>query len=351
MQFRNPVIFIVELGSVITTVIFFIGLFSAAATTSRSGSRPRSRSGSGSRSSSPISPRRSRKAAARPRPTPCARPGRRPWRRGSRRRRSRRCLRRSSDAATSWSSRPASHPGRRRDHRGCRLRRRVGDHGRVRPGDPRGRRRPLGRHRRHAAALGPARHRGHPGAGPVVPRPHDRARRGRRAAQDPERDRAQHPARRADHHLPRRGRDPATVRRLRRHRAVADGARSRSSSPSIPTTIGALLSAIGIAGMDRLVQRNVLAMSGRAVEASGDVDVLLLDKTGTITLGNRQAAEFLPVDGSGASSSSPKPRSSPRSPTRRRRDVRSSCSRRSGSASATGAGRARVRPVLRSRPA
>src|SRR6516162_1844833 len=65
----------------------------------------------------------------------------------------------------------------------------------------------------------------------------------------------------------------------------------------IPTTIGALLSAIGIAGMDRLVQRNVLAMSGRAVEASGDVDVLLLDKTGTITLGNRQATEFLPVDG------------------------------------------------------
>src|SRR5262249_23895184 len=65
----------------------------------------------------------------------------------------------------------------------------------------------------------------------------------------------------------------------------------------IPTTIGALLSAIGIAGMDRLVQRNVLATSGRAVEASGDVDVLLLDKTGTITLGNRQASEFIPVDG------------------------------------------------------
>src|SRR5579862_6551782 len=63
----------------------------------------------------------------------------------------------------------------------------------------------------------------------------------------------------------------------------------------IPTTIGALLSAIGIAGMDRLVQRNVLAMSGRAVEASGDVDVLLLDKTGTITLGNRMASDFFPV--------------------------------------------------------
>ena len=65
----------------------------------------------------------------------------------------------------------------------------------------------------------------------------------------------------------------------------------------IPTTIGALLSAIGIAGMDRLVKFNVLAMSGRAVEAAGDVDTLLLDKTGTITLGNRQAAEFLPLPG------------------------------------------------------
>src|SRR5205823_9797036 len=63
----------------------------------------------------------------------------------------------------------------------------------------------------------------------------------------------------------------------------------------IPTTIGGLLSAIGIAGMDRLVQRNVLAMSGRAVEAAGDVDTLLLDKTGTITFGNRRATELLPV--------------------------------------------------------
>jgi K+-transporting ATPase ATPase B chain len=65
----------------------------------------------------------------------------------------------------------------------------------------------------------------------------------------------------------------------------------------IPTTIGALLSAIGIAGMDRLVRRNVLALSGRAVEASGDCDVLLLDKTGTITLGNREAVEFVPMPG------------------------------------------------------
>jgi K+-transporting ATPase ATPase B chain len=65
----------------------------------------------------------------------------------------------------------------------------------------------------------------------------------------------------------------------------------------IPTTIGGLLSAIGIAGMDRMIQRNVIAMSGRAVEAAGDVDVLLLDKTGTITLGNRQAVELIPVKG------------------------------------------------------
>src|SRR5205823_4346759 len=65
----------------------------------------------------------------------------------------------------------------------------------------------------------------------------------------------------------------------------------------IPTTIGGLLSAIGIAGMDRLIQHNVLAMSGRAVEAAGDVNTLLLDKTGTITLGNRQASEFFPAPG------------------------------------------------------
>ena len=65
----------------------------------------------------------------------------------------------------------------------------------------------------------------------------------------------------------------------------------------IPTTIGGLLSAIGIAGMDRVMQHNVLAMSGKAVEASGDVNTLLLDKTGTITLGNRQAVEFIPVNG------------------------------------------------------
>src|SRR5947199_236756 len=79
--------------------------------------------------------------------------------------------------------------------------------------------------------------------------------------------------------------------------SVNEAAITGESAPVIPTTIGALLSAIGIAGMDRLVRFNVLAMSGRAVEAAGDVDPLLLDKTGTITLGNRQATAFRPVRG------------------------------------------------------
>ena len=134
-------------------------------------------------------------------------------------------------------------------------------------------------------------------AGRDVPRPDDRARRGREPPEDAERDRPQHPARRPDDHLPARRRHAAAVRDLL----------GRASRPSIvlvallvcliPTTIGGLLSAIGIAGMDRLVQRNVLAMSGRAVEAAGDCSTLLLDKTGTITLGNRQAAAFVPVAG------------------------------------------------------
>ena len=102
----------------------------------------------------------------------------------------------------------------------------------------------------------------------------------------------------------------------------------------IPTTIGALLSAIGIAGMDRLVQHNVLAMSGRAVEAAGDCSTLLLDKTGTITLGNRQAAAFLPLPGMTRTGWRPPP-SWPASPTRRRRAVRSWSSPRSASTSAS----------------
>ena len=96
----------------------------------------------------------------------------------------------------------------------------------------------------------------------------------------------------------------------------------------IPTTIGGLLSAIGIAGMDRLLQKNVIAMSGRAVEAAGDVDMLLLDKTGTITLGNRMAHRAARRSTACASRSWPRPRSWPASPTRRPRAARSSRSSR-----------------------
>ncbi len=103
----------------------------------------------------------------------------------------------------------------------------------------------------------------------------------------------------------------------------------------IPTTIGALLSAIGIAGMDRLVQHNVLAMSGRAVEAAGDCSTLLLDKTGTVTLGNRQAAEFLALPGSRRSDWQRRP-NWPVSPTRPLKGVRSSSWPRSGTTSARG---------------
>ena len=94
-----------------------------------------------------------------------------------------------------------------------------------------------------------------------------------------------------------RRRDAAPVRACSRTPTISVTTLIALLVALIPTTIGALLSAIGIAGMDRLVRRNVLALSGRAVEASGDVDVLLLDKTGTITLGNRQASEFVPMPG------------------------------------------------------
>ena len=100
----------------------------------------------------------------------------------------------------------------------------------------------------------------------------------------------------------------------------------------IPTTIGGLLSAIGIAGMDRLIRFNVIATSGRAVEAAGDVDTLLLDKTGTITFGNRMADEFIPVGGVSRACAGAKPCCSPRSPTKRRRAARSSLWRRAATA-------------------
>jgi potassium-transporting ATPase ATP-binding subunit len=153
--------------------------------------------------------------------------------------------------------------------------------------------------------------------------------RGCGAAEDAERDRAEHSAGRPDHHLRvRRGDDPELRGLCRRLDSVI--VLVALFVTLIPTTIGALLSAIGIAGMDRLVRFNVLAMSGRAVEAAGDVDTLLLDKTGTITLGNRQATAS---PGRGVTEQDwPTRRSSPRSPTRRRKAARSSCSPRRSTA-------------------
>ncbi len=136
-----------------------------------------------------------------------------------------------------------------------------------------------------------------PGKG--FPRPDDRAGRGGRAAEDAQRDRADAAAGRADHHLPDRGRHHPGLRHLCGG-SIPVAILAALLITLIPTTIAALLSAIGIAGMDRLVRFNVLAKSGRAVEAAGDVDVLLLDKTGTITIGDRQASEFRPVGGTPA---------------------------------------------------
>jgi potassium-transporting ATPase ATP-binding subunit len=117
----------------------------------------------------------------------------------------------------------------------------------------------------------------------------------------------------------------------------------------IPTTIGALISSIGIAGMDRLVQHNVLAMSGRSVEAAGDIDTLLLDKTGTITLGNRQATEFRPVAGTSEAALADAD-SSPLSRTKRQKAARSSCWPRNGTAFVVVSLPLVRRPSSRSRP-
>ena len=126
----------------------------------------------------------------------------------------------------------------------------------------------------------------------IVPRSHDLAGRRGLAAKDAERNRPAHFAGRADAGV------PVRLRHARAAGACTRGIRLSATVMVallvclIPTTIGGLLSAIGIAGMDRLIRKNVLAMSGRAIEAAGDVDVLLLDKTGTITIGNRMATRL-----------------------------------------------------------
>ena len=126
---------------------------------------------------------------------------------------------------------------------------------------------------------------------------------GRQAAEDAERDRADDPAGRLDDHVPAGLRDAAAVLACSASSVAGHGTPVTITVLVallvclIPTTIGGLLWPSASPGMDRMMQANVIATSGRAVEAAGDVDVLLLDKTGTITLGNRQAVEFIPVDG------------------------------------------------------
>ena len=132
-----------------------------------------------------------------------------------------------------------------------------------------------------------------------------------------------HPAGRLDHHLRVRDGDDPELRGLFAAPCLSVVVLVALFVTLIPTTIGALLSAIGIAGMDRLVRFNVLAMSGRAVEAAGDVDTLLLDKTGTVTFGNRLATEIILVPGV-PSAKRPRPRCSRAMPTRPRKAARSS---------------------------
>ena len=295
---RNPVIFIVELGSIVVSAIFLIDAvrndpgqeplwFTGAIafwlwiTVLLANFAEAMAEGRGKAQAKAL--RATRTTTVAHRRLPRRRVSRGPRARAPPRRRGRRDRRRAD-------------PRRRRDHRGRRLRRRVGDHRRVGAGDPRGRRRPLGRHRRHASPLRQL----------VV-----------EVTQEPGHSFLDRMIALVEGAERRKTPNEVALNILLAGLTITFLAAASPSTPTrstpdtdismpvliallvalIPTTIGGLLSAIGIAGMDRLVRRNVLAMSGRAVEAAGDVDVLLLDKTGTITLGNRQASEFVVADG------------------------------------------------------
>ena len=347
---KNPVMFVVEVVAALTTVIFLRDLV-AGGEQSRL-RRSRSSSGSGSPCCSPISPRRSPRAAARRRPTRSG--GRAPRRRRS-------CS--PAPTRTSYKTRARHqpqgrrrragrgrrhHPLRRRGDRGHRLGQRGGDHRRIGAGHPRVRRRPLGGHRRHAGALRLDQGADHRGAGLDLPRPHDPAGRGRRAAEDAERDRAQHPARRPDDHLRLRDGDDPELRRLCRrrdlgrragravrhadpddHRRAALGDRHRRHGPA-----GALQRArhVGPRGRGGGRRRHAAPRQDRhdhARQPPGDAS------------SSRCAAS--------PSRSSPTRRRWPRSPTRRRRAARSSCSPRRSTASAAASWPSSRRASSRSR--
>ncbi len=218
---RNPVMFVVEVGAVATTLIFLRDLGSSTQRRERR-SPAWSPRGCGSPCCSPTSPRPWPRVGARPRPTPSAHA-----------RSDTTASVRRADGTVEQVPSPAApgrrrvhrrrrrgHPRRRRDHRGHRPRRRVGHHRRVGSGHPRVGWRPLGGHRRHPGAVRPDRRAHHRQARRDLPRPDDRPRRGGQPPEDPERDRAQHPAGRPHAHLPARRRDAAALRHLLRRRAV-----------------------------------------------------------------------------------------------------------------------------------
>ena len=230
---RNPVMFVVGVGSVLTTILFFKDFGSSSSDQNVF---------TGARRRVPVVHRAVRELRRGGGRGPGEGAGRHAATHTVRDRRARPPRRR--DASRSVAStaldvddlcvvtRGRDHPERRRRHRGHRERRRVGDHRRIGAGDPRVGRRPLGGHRRHARPLRRDRRAHHRAAGRDVPRPHDRAGRGHVAAEDAERDRAEHPAGRLDDHLPAHDGHAAALRDVRRMPSRTSSSSSRSSSAS-----------------------------------------------------------------------------------------------------------------------